>query len=378
MRSDHRRRIGLIVNPIAGMGGSVGLKGTDGLEILAEARRRGAVPLSRQRTERALARLFDLRHRFDLIAAAGPMGQDPAQAAGFAPEVLEADAEASGPEHTRAAARSMAGRGCGLILFAGGDGTARDVHQGCGGSVPMLGIPTGVKMHSAVFAVSPEAAGSLAALVAANGGRRIDFRFSEIMDVDENAVRAGRPAARLYGYVSVPCERGLVQTAKAGAPPEDDDAIDAAAREIARSLRHGIGYVIGPGRSAKSVVAALGLESPLLGVDLVLDRKLVGSDLGEAELMRLAAGRPVSVIVGVTGGQGFIFGRGNQPISPALIRQAGRDGLIVLAGPRKLAGLAQRRLLVETGDRALDRMLEGYLRVVTGPGRQAVMRAAAA
>jgi predicted polyphosphate/ATP-dependent NAD kinase len=198
------------------------------------------------------------------------------------------------------------------------------------------------------------------------------------MDVDENAVRAGRPAARLYGYVSVPCERGLVQTAKAGAPPEDDDAIDAAAREIARSLRHGIGYVIGPGRSAKAVVAALGLESPLLGVDLVLDRKLVGSDLGEAELMRLAAGRPVSVIVGVTGGQGFIFGRGNQPISPALIRQAGRDGLIVLAGPRKLAGLAQRRLLVETGDRALDRMLEGYLRVVTGPGRQAVMRAAAA
>jgi predicted polyphosphate/ATP-dependent NAD kinase len=378
MRSDHRRRIGLIVNPIAGMGGSVGLKGTDGPEILAEARRRGALPVARQRTERALAKLFDLRHRFDLIAAAGAMGQHPARAAGFAPHVLEADADACGPEHTRAAARAMAGQGCELILFAGGDGTARDVHQGCGGSVPMLGIPTGVKMHSGVFAVSPKAAGMLAALVVEDGERRINFRSSEIMDVDESAVRAGRPAARLYGYVPVPCERGLVQTAKAGAPPEDDEAIDAAGREIARSMQPGIGYVIGPGRSAKAVVAALGLESPLLGVDLVLDRKLVGSDLGEAELIRLAAALPVSIIVGVTGGQGFIFGRGNQPISPALIRQAGRDGLIVLAGPRKLAGLAQRRLLLDTGDRALDHLLQGYLRVVTGAGRQAVMRAAAA
>lgn len=378
MRSDHRRRLGLIVNPIAGMGGSVGLKGTDGPAILAAARRRGAVPLAQQRTERALAKLLRLDDRLDLVVAAGAMGQDAALAAGLSPSVIAVGAGATtGPEHTRAAAAMMAGQGCALILFAGGDGTARDVHQACGG-VPLLGIPTGVKMHSAVFAVSPEAAGILAALLVEDGERRLAFRSSEIMDVDESALRAGRPAARLYGYGSVPCERGLVQGAKAGAPPEDDAAIAAGAGEIARSMELGIAYVIGPGRSAKAVVSALGLETPLLGVDLVLDRRLLGTDLAEAELMRLTYGRKVGIIVGVTGGQGFIFGRGNQPISPALIRRAGRAGLIVLAGPRKLAGLPDRRLLLDTGDPALDQSLQGYLRIVTGPGLEAVMRASAA
>ena len=144
------------------------------------------------------------------------------------------------------------------------------------------------------------------------------------------------------------------------------------------SMESGIAYVIGPGRSAKGVMSALGFETPLLGVDLVLDRRLLGSDLAEAELMRLTDGRKVGIIVGVTGGQGFIFGRGNQPISPALIRRTGRAGLTVLAGPRKLAGLPDRRLLLDTGDPALDQSLQGYLRIVTGPGLEAVMRASAA
>src|SRR5262245_53348147 len=377
MRSDDRPRIGLIVNPIAGMGGSVGLKGTDGPEILAEARRRGAEPISARRAERALSRLFRLRDRFELIPAAGSMGQDEALAVSLPPEVIAADVGATGPEHTRAAARIMAARGCTLILFAGGDGTARDVHLGAGGELPLLGIPTGVKMHSAVFAVSPEAAGILTALLLENGERRIDFRKSEIMDIDEDAVRAGRPAARLHAYVPVPYERGFLQSAKASAPPEDEPAIDAAAHEVVRSMQPGVAYVIGPGRSAKAVVAALGCESPLLGVDLVVDGGVAGADLAEAELLRLSAGLPARIIVGVTGGQGFIFGRGNQPISPAVIRRAGREGLTILAGPRKLAGLAQRRLLLDTGDTALDQALQGYVRVVCGPGLEAVMRACA-
>jgi len=377
MRGDYPARIGLIVNPIAGMGGTVGLKGTDGPEILAEARRRGAEPVAHQRTVRALTRLLRLHHRFELLAATGEMGENAARNLGFLPEVVGATHTTTAPEHSRKAARAMVERRCALILFAGGDGTARDIHDGAGDGMPLLGIPTGVKMHSAVFAVSPEAAGVLTALFVDDDGDRIGFRSSEIMDIDESAVRQGRPAARLHGYASVPYERNLLQSAKLRAPPEDDIAIDAAAREIAGAMQPGMAYVIGPGRSAKRVPAVLGLEGSLLGVDLVIDRKLVGTDLAETDLLRLSAGLELSIIVGVTGGQGFIFGRGNQPISPAVIRRAGRDRLIVLAGARKLACLENRRLLLDTGDPALDAALQGHMKIVTGPGERAVMRVSA-
>ncbi len=377
MRGDRRARIGLIVNPIAGMGGTVGLKGTDGPEILAEARRRGAEPLAHQRTVRALTRLSRHRHHCELLAAAGEMGEDAALSLGFLPEVVGTPETNTAPQHTRKAARAMVERNCALILFAGGDGTARDVHEGAGGGMPLLGIPTGVKMHSAVFAVSPEAAGVLTALFVEDGDNRIGFRSCEIMDIDETAVRQGRPAARLHGYAPVPYERNLLQHAKLRAPPEDDAAIDAAACEIAGAMRPGMAYVVGPGRSAKRVLAALGLEGSLLGVDLVIGRKLAGTDLGEADLLRLCAGLELGIIVGVTGGQGFIFGRGNQPISPGIIRRAGRDGLIVLAGARKLACLETRRLLLDTGDPRLDAALQGYMQIVTGPGERAVMRVSA-
>jgi predicted polyphosphate/ATP-dependent NAD kinase len=378
MRGDRRWRIGLIVNPIAGMGGSVGLKGTDGPEILEEARRRGAEPVAHLRTVRALHKLLPLRHRLELVAAAGAMGEDAARRLGLLPAVVGAGDAATTAEDTVRAARAMAERRCALILFAGGDGTARDVHDGAGAGTPLLGIPTGVKMHSAVFAVSPEAAGMLTALFVEDRGKRIGLRNCEIMDIDEAQVRQGRPAARLHGYASVPYERNLLQGAKIAALPEDDPAIDAAASEIAQAMQPGMAYVVGPGRTAKRVLAALGLKGTLLGVDLVIDRKLVGKDLAEADLMRLSAGLEISIIVGVTGGQGFIFGRGSQPIGASAIRRAGRDRLIVLAGARKLACLEARRLLLDTGDPALDQALQGHMRIVTGPGEVAIMRVSAA
>jgi predicted polyphosphate/ATP-dependent NAD kinase len=378
MRGDRGARIGLIVNPIAGMGGTVGLKGTDGAEILSEARRRGAEPVAHRRAVRAMTKLLLLRHRLELVAAAGAMGEDAARFLGFSPEVTGSAEKVTTAEHTRNAAQAMVERGCDLIVFAGGDGTARDIHRGAGGGQPLLGIPTGVKMHSGVFAVSPEAAGVLVAMFVEQDGPRIGLRSAEIMDIDETAVRKGRPAARLHGYAPVPYERTLLQGAKTGAPPDDDEAVEAAAREIAGAMLPGIAYVVGPGRSAKRVLAALGLDGSLLGVDLVIDRTLVGSDLAEADLMRLTDGRELGIIVGVTGGQGFVFGRGNQPIGPAIIRRAGRDRLIILAGPRKLAALEQRRLLLDTGDPALDKALEGHMRIMTGAGEQTVMRLSAA
>ena len=368
------QRLGLIVNPVAGLGGSVGLKGSDGEATQDEARRRGASPVSGQRVRRALRALYDEGFAGPLLAAAGGMGENEAHAEGFTVDAVGEPRTTTSAADTVAAAVAMRDQGVDLILIAGGDGTVRDVHAGVGETVAMLGIPTGVKMHSGVFATTPEAAGRLTARFAAATDRNIALRPSEIMDIDEDAWRAGRLSARLFGYGRVPYERRLVQASKRASLPDDDAVTHAAALEIAQALVPGTAYVVGPGSSAKGVIAALGLDTDVLGVDLVCDGRLLGSDLGEADLLRLAAGWPLHIIVGVTGGQGFVFGRGNQPISPTVIRRAGGTNLTIIAGPGKLAALAEPRLLIDTGDADLDVELASYRRVVTGSGEETVMR----
>jgi predicted polyphosphate/ATP-dependent NAD kinase len=370
------KKIGLIVNPIAGMGGSVGLKGTDGGEILARAKALGAQPVSPARALRALGRLA-AAGKIEVMSGPGLMGREVAEQAGLAVVPLAIrPAAATTTADTRAAAQELRARGAALILFAGGDGTARDILDAVGDAVPMLGIPSGVKMHSAVFAISPEAAGQLAALVATDRGGKVSYREAEIMDIDEEAVRDGRISARLHGYGRIPFERHLVQSAKAGVIAEDA-ALDAVCREIAREMLPGVVYILGPGTTTLRILRNLGLVGTLLGVDAVLDGKLLGRDLAGAQLDEMVRGRPVQIIVSVIGGQGYIFGRGNQQIGPRVIRAAGRDNIIVVATQRKLLSLADGRLLVDTGDRQFDEALQGYIRVRTGPGQVAMMRVAA-
>ena len=364
--------LGLIVNPIAGMGGSVGLKGTDGAATLAAARARGAVPRAGARAARAMAALAAALPGASLIAAPGAMGA--AALAGLdltVDSLAGAPPAATGAALTRQAAALLAARGVAAILFAGGDGTARDVAGVLGLATPMLGIPCGVKMHSGVFATSPEAAGRLAADLLRS---RAGLRCVEIMDVDEDAVRAGRLAARLHGYARAPYARSLLQGAKSGTAPDDAALLDAACAEIARELAPGVLYLVGPGATAKRVLSALGLEGTLLGVDAVRDGALVGRDLSEAEALALAGSGPIGVIVGVIGGQGFVFGRGNQQIGPEALRRSGRDGLVIIAGAAKLAALSEPKLLIDTGDPALDAALAGHIRVRTGPRQSMLMR----
>ena len=239
--------------------------------------------------------------------------------------------------------------------------------------MPILGIPSGVKMHSAVFAVSPEAAGQLATLVAQDRDGKIAYREAEVMDVDEEAVRAGRLSARLFGYVRVPFERTLLQGAKAGGMPEDA-ALDGVTAEIARELEPGDTYLFAPGSTTKRILGHLGLEGTLLGVDAVRDGKIVGKDLSGREVAALTGGGPVKIVVSVVGGQGYIFGRGNQQIGPSVIRSVGRDNITVVASQAKLLALPGNRLLVDTGDPSVDRLLCGFIRVRTGPKRSTLMR----
>ena len=369
-------KIGLIVNPVAGMGGSVGLKGTDGRDILDRAKALGARPVAPERALRALRRLAADAPGLELITSAGVMGGDVAREAGLAFTALVATPPATTAADTREAAKDLRARGVALILFAGGDGTARDMLDAVGDAVPMLGVPSGVKMHSAVFAISPEAAGTLAALVATDHGGKIGTREGEIMDIDEEAMRTGRVSARLHGYGRVPFERHLVQSAKAGGIAEDA-ALDGVCREIAEEMRPGVVYILGPGTTTQRVLGHLGLAGTLLGVDAVLDRKMLGLDLAGEQVAELVRGRPAQIIVSVIGGQGYIFGRGNQQIGSGVIRAVGRDNIIVVATQRKLASIEGSRLLVDTGDRALDEELQGYIRVRTGPGQSAMMRLSA-
>jgi predicted polyphosphate/ATP-dependent NAD kinase len=369
-----RKTLGLIVNPIAGMGGKVGLKGTDGAAILDEARKRGATPVAALRATRALKRLLSLRGEIDLITCPGAMGGDVAAALGLSAILIAGTSgRDTGPDDTQSAAAAMRRRGVDLLLFAGGDGTARDIHGIVGADIPLLGIPTGVKMHSAVFATSPGNAGDIAAAFLDGSRPNPPLRDAEIMDVDEAAMREGRLSARLYGYARVPAERNLVQSAKAGALASDDEALDALAGEIAVAMEAGRLYVLGPGTTVQRIKTRLG-GGTLLGIDAALDGRLIGTDLNEAQLLSLLDGRKATIIVGVIGGQGYVFGRGNQPISAEVIRRAGLDNIVIIGGLAKLLALDPPCLRVDTGEEAIDRMLAGHRRVRIGPQQAMIFK----
>jgi predicted polyphosphate/ATP-dependent NAD kinase len=367
--------IGLIVNPIAGMGGSIALRGTDGADILARARAAGAAPRAPDRALRSLERLaMKAIPDIKIHAPGGAMGADIAKQACFALSLLGvAPPAVTAAADTQEAAAELLRRNVALILLAGGDGTARDILGVVGDRVPILGIPAGVKMQSAVFAVSPEAAGELVALMARNPAEKIAFRAAEVMDIDEAAIREGPISARLFGYARMPFERSLVQNPKSSESSEDS-VIDALCREVAEEMVPDRLYILGPGTTTARVLSHLGLEGTLLGVDAVFDRAVVGRDLDGRALEELVTHRSACLVVGVVGGQGFIFGRGNQQISAPVIRRIGRDKIILLATQRKIMSLGENLLRADTGDPAVDAILAGYIRVRIGPGRSTLMR----
>ena len=303
------------------------------------------------------------------------MGEHEARAAGFSPTVVVDLAAASTTANdTRTAAREMARHGVDLLLFAGGDGTARDILDAVGGTPTSLGIPAGVKVHSAVFGATPRDAGRAALAFLRDGIGAT--RMAEVMDIDEDAARRGVAAARLYGYLRVPDDNTRLQAAKDGGVESGDRAVKALAAAVAAKMEPGVTYVMGPGSTIAAVMDELGLDGTLLGVDVVRDRQVVASDAGERQVLDLIQGRDARIVVTVIGGQGHILGRGNQQISPQVVRAAGPANIIVAATTDKLASIQGRPLLVDTGDPALDSDLAGYTRVITGPGQYAMQRIA--
>ena len=362
-----KRRLGLIVNPIAGIGGRVGLKGSDGREIVKRARELGAEPESPRRAVDALKQISRIRDSIELITYPNEMGESEAEECGFNPTVTGSVKKGNTTSHdTQSAAKDMLELSVDLLLFAGGDGTARDIYDVLGTKIPVLGIPAGVKIHSAVFATSPQNAGILTAMYLGRESSRIRLREAEVMDINEQAFREDRLTAKLYGYLKVPYERGLVQSVKVGSSSGEEADIDAIALDIINNMQDDYLYLIGPGTTTRGIMEKLGLEHTLLGVDAVYQRRLAGADLNESQLLGLIKEKKTNIIVSVIGGQGYIFGRGNQQISPNVVKKVGKENIIVVATKHKILSLQGNTLLVDTGDEEVNLMFNGYIKVITG------------
>lgn len=363
-------RLGLVVNPIAGMGGRLAFKGSDDVALVAAARERGEAAVAPARATEALRRLTVLRGDVEVLAYAGAMGEDEARSAQLAPTVLGSTSRVTTAQDTRTAAAAMAELGVDLLLFAGGDGTAVDVLHAIGDRIPVLGIPAGVKMHSAVFAVNPRSAGELAASLAQDGVRSV--RPAEVMDVDEALLRAGSVSARLHGFLSVPDARQHLQSAKARSLGSEAAAQDAIAHHLIDQVLGDGTWLIGPGTTTGVILARLGLEKTLLGVDVVRDGRCQIADADERSLLELLNTQDAGIVVTPVGGQGFLFGRGNQQFSARVIDQVDRERIVIVSTEAKIARLGGAPLRVDTGDPELDASLAGYTRVVVGYNREIV------
>ena len=371
-----RKRLGLIVNPIAGIGGRVGLKGSDGREVQQRALKLGAVPQAGERATQALMTLCSMAADLELLAGPGQMGEQVAHRCGFDPIVIPI----AGPptrdttaEDTRLAASRMMDAGADLILFAGGDGTARDIYTAIADKTPVLGIPAGVKIHSAVFGVAPRCTGELAADFLR--GKHVRLLEAEVLDLDEDLYRQGQIVTRLFGYLKIPYRRAVVQNQKVPTPASEVAQAQAIAADVIERMQPGMAYLLGPGTTTRAVAESLGFPTctcgtgagkTLIGVDILTRDELVAADVSERQILEVLEYRPLGLILSPTGGQGFLLGRGNQQISPEVLRRVGRANILVICLGSKIAALQTRPLLVDTGDLEVDHLLAGYVQVVTG------------
>lgn len=363
------KKIGLIINPVAGIGGPAGMKGSDGADVQRIAKELGIHSATADRTKVVLKSLSLVKEQVQLYTAPAEMGETPAKETGFTPIIVgEISSGSTTAEDTVRIAKEMKERGIDLLLFAGGDGTARNVAEAVGTGLTVLGIPGGVKIHSAVYAKNPLAAAELALRFAQ--GDEMETMSAEVMDIDEEKFRSGRVEAQLYGYMNVLKVKTLMQCCKSGGK-SSADALDEIATDVAEYIEEHEErlFVIGSGSTTRAVMDMLHLPNTLLGVDVVEKGQVVASDVNEQQLYELVKGREATIVITVIGGQGHILGRGNQQLSPRVLREVGLKNLMIIADPEKLASLPGRCLVVDSGDEELDRELCGWRPVITGLGQ---------
>jgi len=360
-------KLGFIVNPIAGMGGKVGLRGTDG--VLEEAMARGAKPVAPQRALEFMHKLKESLEdkEIEILTCSGIMGAEEAMSVGFLVQILPMKVEGeTSAEDTKRAVKLFTVEGVDLIVFVGGDGTAKDIFDGLKdhGEVPVLGVPSGVKMYSGIFAVNPSDAADVVLAFLKKQAEIVEF---EIMDADEKAIRSNNFAIKFYGLLRGPFTPMRIQGSKQVSPETVDEKDNqlAIARFVLEQMEPKATYILGPGTTVKCISELLGVEKTVLGVDIYW-KGLVILDVDERRILEeVADWHNTWIILSPIGHQGILLGRGNQQISPEIIKRVGKKRIIVVATKSKLGSIDGGVLRVDTGDVEVDNMLKGYVKVVT-------------
>ena len=379
-----KTRICFVVNPIAGMGGPLALKGTDG-KARWEAVRRGAEPVAPKRAKRFLDELKRLGILDSILfyTATGSMGEELLREYNVDYEVVNVVANPTVAADTIETVVRCCKQDVDLVVFCGGDGTARDVSLALAikgrKNIPLLGIPSGVKMYSSIFATNPEAAAQAVAEFVRSRKANCCCE-GEVVDIDEEAFRKNTLNVRLYMLTQTLCSKYLVGASKQPTPetPDEEENRRAIANHVLEYyVKPCTLIVLGPGTTTKAIADALGVEKTLLGVDVIHDGRLIARDVDGPMLEKiveehLKRGGRVLIIVSPIGGQGFIFGRGNQQITPHVLKLVGRSNILVVATHSKISRL--KKLCIDTGDPELDKMFKGYIRVVVDYGEEVVMK----
>lgn len=355
-------KVGLIINPYAGVGGPLAYKGSDNIPLatkvdLAHAR-------AEERAQQTLLLLTSLKDRIEFFTVQGAMGSSTLDALSLSyTNVFKPEYPCSSADTLRAVNAFIAAN-VDIVVFVGGDGTARDVHSALGQTLPALGIPAGVKMHSGVFAINPQAAAQVLTLLIE--GHVVAIAEAEVRDLDEEALRAGRVKTRYYGELKVPFDPRFVQQMKCAGPDNEELTQEDIAAEFIENADPKITYIFGPGSTTTAIVRALGFEKTLLGFDAIRDGELVAQDLDANAIDDLMQKFAVKAVITATPSQGILLGRGNQQLTPKVLRKLTKDGLVVVATSQKLNALEGRPLFIDTGDVALDDELSGFIEVISG------------
>ena len=368
-------RIGILANPDAGLGGRLGLKGSDGQAELA--RSKGAEDRSGPRLSSMLGH-FSRIHRtessqIEWITSTGRMGTEwiPVELdIGTISEVHQSPGKTSASDTQDAVARLLE-NGIDLLVYSGGDGTTRDIVSSLSESktpeLPVIGVPSGVKMHSGCFASSPKAAAEvLSAWIQGD----LLVSSTEVLDLDEELYRKGKWVVRLYAEAFSPNSPRWMQGSKELIQTEsEEEIIIGLSNHIEESIvDEGHLVIWGSGGTLREIGGNIGFELTTLGIDATIGSEKVGTDLAESGIIEILDSHdgPVTLLLSPMGGQGFLIGRGNLQLSPSVLSSIGVDNIMGVVTPAKL--LTVRALRIETGDDSLDQEFASkrYMKVLQG------------
>lgn len=364
--SGRRFTLGLIINPYAGIGGALALKGSDGFQIRQQALQSGSEQLAMRKAGLALEQCIMRKNDIHILTGSGDMGENIARKLGFSYEVIHNSDVQSEAHDTQVLASKLLAANVDLILFAGGDGTARNICSEIGTMLPVLGIPAGCKIHSGVYAITPKSAGIVLQKVI--NGELMSLHEGEVRDIDENLFRQGKVLSKYYGEMKVPSELSYIQAVKMGGKESDELILDSISDYVIEIMQEHPDtlFVMGSGSTVDAIMQQANLPNTLLGIDIVKNGEVIATDLTAKELITITHAKPCKLVATVIGGQGHILGRGNQQLSPSFIKQIGKHNIMLVATKAKLHQLGKKGLISDSGDEQLDSELAGPISVITG------------